>query len=85
VLYTEEEFLEIAVNILDNEGVDRNVALIIANGVLHKLRSSNIRECVRIARLVKNDPSQVNRILETFGKYDRNNTCNDKIDYYRNI
>jgi hypothetical protein len=69
VLYTEEEFLEIAVNILDNEGVDRNVALIIANGVLHKLRSSNIRECVRIARLVKNDPAQINRIIHTFAKY----------------
>jgi Holliday junction DNA helicase RuvB len=68
--YTEEEFVEIVVNILDREeGVDRNVALIIADGVFNKLKSSNIRECVRIARLVKNDPTQINRIVNTFAKY----------------
>jgi MoxR-like ATPase len=68
--YTEEEFVEIAVNVLDKEeGVDIDVALIIANSVFHKLKSSNIRECVRIARLVKNDPAQVNEMIETFAKY----------------
>jgi Holliday junction DNA helicase RuvB len=68
--YTEEEFVEIVINVLDREeGVDRDVALIIADGVFNKLQSSNIRECVRIARLVKNDPSQVNRIIDTFAKY----------------
>jgi hypothetical protein len=50
-------------------GVDGDVALIIADGVFNKLQSSNIRECVRIARLVKNDPAQVNRIIDTFAKY----------------
>jgi MoxR-like ATPase len=71
--YTEQEFVEIAVNILEREeGVDRDVALIIADGVFHKLRSSNIRECVRIARLVKNDPARVNRIIHTFAKYENN-------------
>ena len=68
--YTEEEFVEIVVNVLDREeGIDRDVALIIADGVFNKLQSSNIRECVRIARLVKNDPSQVYRIIDTFAKY----------------
>jgi MoxR-like ATPase len=68
--YTEQEFVEIAVNILERgEGVDRDVALIIANSIFHKLKSSNIRECVRIARLVKNDPAQVNEIIETYAKY----------------
>ena len=33
------------------------------------LKSSNIRECVRIARLAKNDSVQVNRIIDTFAKY----------------
>jgi Holliday junction DNA helicase RuvB len=71
--YTEEEFVEIVLNVLDREeGVDKDVALIIADGVFNKLRSSNIRECVRIARLVKNDPSQVNRIIDTFAKYGMN-------------
>jgi MoxR-like ATPase len=68
--YTEQEFVEIAVNILDKEeGVDRDVALIIADSVFNRLKSSNIRECVRIARLAKNDPAQVNEIIETFAKY----------------
>ena len=68
--YTQEEFVEIVVNILDREeGVDRDIALIIADGVYNRLKSSNIRECIRIARLARNDSAQVNRILDTFAKY----------------
>jgi DNA replicative helicase MCM subunit Mcm2 (Cdc46/Mcm family) len=68
--YTEEEFVEIVVNILDREeGVDRNIALLIADEVYNRLKSSNIRECVRIARLAKNDTAQVNKIIDTFAKY----------------
>ena len=73
--YTEEEFVEIVINVLDREeGVDRNVAQIIADGVFNKLKSFNIRECVRIARLAKNDPAQVNRIIHTFAKYESNSS-----------
>jgi MoxR-like ATPase len=69
--YREEEFVKIVVNVLDREeGVDKDIALLIADGVYNRLKSSNIRECVRIARLAKNDPSQVNRIIDTFTKYD---------------
>jgi hypothetical protein len=54
--YTEEEFVEIVVNVLDREeGVDRDIALLIADGVYNTLKSSNVRECIRIARLAKND------------------------------
>jgi Holliday junction DNA helicase RuvB len=68
--YTEEEFVEIVVNILDREeGVDRDIALLIADGVFNRLKSSNIRECVRIARLARNDSAQINRIIDTFAKY----------------
>jgi hypothetical protein len=68
--YTEEEFVQIVVNVLDREeGVDRDIALLIADGVYNRLKSSNIRECVRIARLAKNDNTQVNRIVNTFAKY----------------
>src|SRR5215207_6331907 len=69
--YTEEEFVEIVVNVLDREeGVDRNIAFLIADGVYNRLKSTNIRECVRIARLAKNDCIQVNKIIDTFAKYD---------------
>ena len=68
--YTEEEFVEIVVNILDREeGVDRDIALLIADGVFNRLKSSNIRECVRIARLARNDSAQINRIIDTFARY----------------
>jgi hypothetical protein len=49
--------------------VDRDIALLIADGVYNRLKSSNIRECVRIARLAKSDSAQVNRIIDTFAKY----------------
>jgi MoxR-like ATPase len=76
--YTEEEFVEIVVNVLDREeGVDRDIALLIADGVYNRLKSSNIRECVRIARLAKNDSTQVNRILDTFAKYGITDTAGE--------
>src|ERR671918_1642334 len=63
--YTEEEFVNIVVNVLDREeGVDSDIALLIADVVYNRLRSTNIRECVRIARLARNDPAQVNRIVD---------------------
>ena len=68
--YSEEEFTNIVVNVLDKEeGIDRDIALLIADGVYNRLKSSNIRECVRIARLARNDSAQVNKIIDTFGKY----------------
>jgi hypothetical protein len=53
------------------EGVDRNVAMIIADGVSNRLKSTNIRECVRIARLVRsdNDLDRLDKIIVTFAKY----------------
>jgi hypothetical protein len=58
------------VSVLDKEeGVDRDIALLIADGVHNRLKSTNIRECVRIARLSKNDSIQINRIIDTFAKY----------------
>jgi MoxR-like ATPase len=70
--YTEQEFVKIAVEILDREeGVDRDVAMIIADAVFNRLKSTNIRECVRIARLIGNDTdlAKLDKIIETFTKY----------------
>jgi hypothetical protein len=70
----EEEFVEIVVNVLDREeGVDRDIALLIADGVYNRLKSSNIRECVRIARLARNDITQINLIVDMFARYATNN------------
>jgi Holliday junction DNA helicase RuvB len=71
--YTEEEFVNIVVNVLDREeGIDRDIGLLISDGVYNQLKSSNIRECVRIARLARNDSAQVNKIIDTFSKYGMN-------------
>ena len=45
--------------------------MIIADAVFNRLKSTNIRECVRIARLTrgKDDPSGLNDIIEVFAKY----------------
>ena len=62
--------MEIVVNVLDREeSVDRDIALFIADRVYNGLKSSNIRECVRIARLSRNNPDHVSRIIDTFVKY----------------
>jgi hypothetical protein len=71
--HTEQEFVDIAIEILDREeGVDRDVAMIIADAVYNRLKSTNIRECVRLARLTRSDNNLANpeRIIETFTKYD---------------
>jgi hypothetical protein len=61
---------QIVINVLDREeGVDRDIALLIADGVFNRLKSSNISECVRIARLAGNDSTQINRIVDVFAKY----------------
>ena len=54
--YTEQEFVNIAVEILDREeGIDRDVATMIADAVFNRLKSTNIRECIRIAGLAGSD------------------------------
>jgi MoxR-like ATPase len=70
--YTEQEFVNIAVEILDREeGLDRDVAMIIADAVFNRLKSTNIRECVRIARLTGTDTDlpKLDKIIDTFTKY----------------
>jgi hypothetical protein len=51
------------------EGIDRDNALLITDGVYNRLKSTIIRECVRTARLARNDSAQVNRIIDTFRRY----------------
>jgi hypothetical protein len=47
----------------------QDIALLIGDGVFNRLKSSNIRERVRIARLTGDDYAQVDRIIDTFAKY----------------
>ena len=79
--YTFEEFREITQRVLyHEEGLDMNIAGFIADSVWNKMKSTNIRDCIRIGRmmtatttnqvLIEND---VRRIVETLLKYNNNN------------
>jgi endonuclease V-like protein UPF0215 family len=72
--YTRQEFKEIAVNVLNREeGIEKEVANVVAETVFDKLRA-NIRECVRIARLVGNDLTGVQLVASIFTEHiDQNN------------
>lgn len=54
-------------------------ATLIAEAVFNRLKSTNVREFVRIARLTwgKDDPSELNKIIEVFAKY--SDTISDTI------
>ena len=45
--------------------------MIIADAVFNRLKSTNIRECVRLARLTRSESNlpKLERIIETFVKY----------------
>ena len=67
--YTKEEFVEVAVNVLDKEeDIENDVAEFIAESVFNDL-SANIRECVRIARLANNNITKAQRIVDTLTTY----------------
>jgi Holliday junction DNA helicase RuvB len=57
--YTENEFMEVAVNVLrDREGVNEPLALYIGQAVLRELRSKDVRDAVKISRLLTGDKSR---------------------------
>jgi hypothetical protein len=67
--YTEKEFVEIAVKVLDREeDIEKDGTTFIAESVFSKLKSTNIRQCVRIARSAGNDISNVRVIVAAFQK-----------------
>jgi hypothetical protein len=67
--YTKEEFVEIAVNVLNREErIEKDVAKFIAELVFDKL-SSNIRECIRIVRLADNSIAKAQRVVDMLTTY----------------
>jgi Holliday junction DNA helicase RuvB len=68
--YGFEEFREITTRVLkEKEGTDPSTAALIADTVWNKMKSANIRDCLRIGRLVKS-PDEVSQIVNVFTKYD---------------
>ncbi|MGC1932592.1 MAG: hypothetical protein WA667_26765 [Candidatus Nitrosopolaris sp.] len=66
--YKFENFQEVASHMLVHEGVESQLASKIANAVWQKMKSKDIRDCLKIGRLAKSD-EDVNWIVDTFKNY----------------
>jgi len=66
--YKYENFLDISIHMLAQEGITKDVANEVAAQVWHKMKSKDIRDCIKIAHLAKTK-NDVNWIVETLLKY----------------
>jgi Holliday junction DNA helicase RuvB len=82
-LYTFEEFRKITQRVLcHEESLDIDIADFISDAVWNKMKSANIRDCIRIGRMVAATAASTNKesikkenvswIIETFLKYNNN-------------
>ena len=66
--YKYENFLDISIHMLAQEGITKDFANEVAAQVWHKMKSKDIRDCIKIAHLAKTK-NDVNWIVETLLKY----------------
>ncbi|MFL6507432.1 MAG: hypothetical protein ACJ704_05785 [Nitrososphaeraceae archaeon] len=66
--YKYETFQEVAVHLLCREGISREIAIATAETVWSKMKSKDIRDCVKIGHLAKTK-DDVNWIAETLKNY----------------
>jgi replication-associated recombination protein RarA len=66
--YTYQQFCEITQRLLGPSGIGPEIARATANAVWHDIRSGNIRDCIRIARMAKSI-EDINFIVNTYLKY----------------
>jgi Holliday junction DNA helicase RuvB len=65
--YTPAEYTDVVVKVLkEREGIPENIALYIADRVLRVLNSRDVRDSIKIARLISSNPSkeEVDKIVE---------------------
>jgi Holliday junction DNA helicase RuvB len=66
--YKYETFQEVAVHLLCREGISREIAIATAETVWSKMKSKDIRDCIKIGHLAKTK-DDVNWIAETLKNY----------------
>lgn len=68
--YTDDEFREVSVDVLrEQENVPESLALYIAERVLRDLLSRDIRDCVKVSRLLKNkNKAETDKIIEILSR-----------------
>jgi Holliday junction DNA helicase RuvB len=69
--YTYEQFHEISVRLLIQNKIEEDIAKATADGVWYKIKSGNIRDCIRIGRMAKS-VEDINFIIYTYLRYGSN-------------
>lgn len=68
--YNFENFQDISIHMLGQEGIGKDIAAEVASQVWHKMKSKDIRDCIKIAHLARSKPG-VSWIVETIQKYSK--------------
>jgi holliday junction DNA helicase RuvB len=68
--YSFENFQEISIHMLGQEGVGKEIAAEVASQVWHKMKSKDIRDCLKIAHLARSK-TDVSWIVGTIQKYSK--------------
>ena len=66
--YSLENFQKITVHMLEREGISREIATEVASAVWSKLKSKDIRDCIKIGHLAKSK-EDISWIIETIRSY----------------
>ena len=78
--YTYQQFSEITEQMLMLNGIGVEIAKTTADAVWNKIRSGNIRDCIRIARMTKS-LEDVNFIVNTYLKYGSTSSAETRQKY----
>jgi Holliday junction DNA helicase RuvB len=68
--YKFDDFQKVATHLLVNSGISDEIASAVANAVWYKMRSKDIRDCMKIGRLVKTT-EEVDWVINALRKYGR--------------
>jgi Holliday junction DNA helicase RuvB len=67
--YTDDEFVDVSAKVLQREGIPMGLAVYIADQALRKLRTRDVRDALKIARLLKEKTREdVDRVIELLSR-----------------
>ena len=75
--YKFENFLDISIHMLGQEGIAKDIANEVATQVWHNMRSKDIRDCIKIAHLAKTKDDVI-WIVETLLRYNKTFKTSEK-------
>jgi replication-associated recombination protein RarA len=75
--YKFENFLDISIHMLGQEGIAKDIANEVATQVWHNMRSKDIRDCIKIAHLAKTKDDVI-WVVETLLRYNKTSNTSEK-------